>query len=64
MENTMKPEFKSYLEQHRQEIVDFLKTLVEINSFSGNLAGVNRVGKMLADFLNSMAVEQTVYAGF
>ena len=60
-ENTMNPDFKSYLEQHRQEIMDFLKNLVEINSFSGNPSGVNRVGKMLADFLNPMRVEQTVH---
>ena len=57
----MNPDFKSYLEQHRQEVMDFLKTLVEINSFSGNPSGVNRVGKMLADFLNPMGVEQTVH---
>ncbi len=57
----MEATFTAYLQEHRQEITDFLRILVEINSFSGNHQGVYRVGQVLADYLMPLGFEETLY---
>jgi len=50
----MKQKFRAYIDSHKDEILDFLKKLVEINSFTRNPAGVDRVGEIIADFLKGL----------
>ena len=40
--------FSSYLAKRRVEILDYLASLVEVNSFTANRDGVNRVGDPVA----------------
>ncbi len=42
-------EIQSYLEEHLPQYLDLLKSMVEINSFTGNPAGVNKLAKLTAE---------------
>lgn len=48
-----------YLREHRDEVLRTLVELVEINSYTGNPAGVNRVGDHVAGFLRALGFEET-----
>lgn len=51
--------FSGYLAEHRDEILGFLRSLVEVNSHTGNRDGVNEVGDRMAGALTALGfVEQ------
>ncbi len=54
-------EFEAYLIAHRQEVLDLLKELVEINSFTRNPEGVNRVGVVMSGFLSRLGFQEEVH---
>jgi len=53
--------FSGWIEEHRGEILDWLALLVDINSHTGNPAGVNRVGDQVAAMLKPLDFEETRY---
>ena len=57
----MNPNYKTYFEEHGQEVLDLLKDLVEINSFTHNPTGVNRVGRRVSAFLTPLGFKETVH---
>ena len=53
--------FSSWIDEHRNEILDWLVLLVQINSYTGNPEGVNRVGDQVATFLKDLGFDETRY---
>jgi glutamate carboxypeptidase len=51
--------FESYVAERREEVLAFLASLVDINSFTGNRDGVNRVGDLVAAFLRGLGFDET-----
>lgn len=51
--------FSSYLAERRVEILDFLASLVEVNSFTANRDGVNRVGDTVRDVMVNLGFNET-----
>jgi len=51
--------FSSYLAERRVEILDFLTALVEVNSYTGNRDGVNRVGDTVRDVMVNLGFNET-----
>ncbi len=54
--------FSRWIDDHRDEILAWLVSLVQINSYTGNPDGVNRVGDEVATFLKRLGFEETRYA--
>jgi len=54
--------FAAYVAEHRNEILELLISLVDINSHTGNRDGVNKVGDHVAAFLAKLGFEETRYA--
>jgi glutamate carboxypeptidase len=54
--------FSNWIDKHRDEILDWLVSLVQINSYTGNPEGVNRVGDEVAVFLKHLGFDETRYA--
>ncbi len=52
----------AYLAEHRRETLDLLLSLVEVNSYTGNRDGVNRVGDIVAGFLGGLGFAETRFA--
>jgi glutamate carboxypeptidase len=53
--------FSSWIAEHRNEILDWLVLLVQINSYTGNPEGVNRAGDQVAAFLKDLGFDETRY---
>jgi glutamate carboxypeptidase len=54
--------FSNWIDDHKKkEILTWLAALVEINSYTGNPEGVNRVGDQVADFLKHLGFDETRY---
>ncbi|RYD65561.1 MAG: M20/M25/M40 family metallo-hydrolase, partial [Verrucomicrobiaceae bacterium] len=51
-----------YCEQHLDETLSLLQEMVEINSFTGNAAGVNRLGELTARAFARLGFEPTFVA--
>jgi len=51
--------FAAYLGANRQQILDLLVTLVEVNSHTANREGVNQVGDRVSAFLTDLGFEHT-----
>jgi glutamate carboxypeptidase len=54
--------FSSWIDEHRDEILDWLVSLVQINSYTGNPEGVNLVGDQIVAFLKHLGFDETRYA--
>ncbi|MBT8364597.1 MAG: hypothetical protein KJP23_07800, partial [Deltaproteobacteria bacterium] len=54
--------FSNWIDEHKDEILDWLVSLVQINSYTGNPEGVNRVGDQVAAFLKHLGFDETRYA--
>ena len=52
MQNTA--QLKQFLEQHLPPGLEMLRRMVAINSFTGNAAGVNRLGRLTADYFEPL----------
>ena len=53
----MKTSFDRFIEDHRQEMLDLLKTLVLIQSGTHNKPGVDQVGRNIFQLLVSLGME-------
>ena len=50
-----------YLEEHRGEVLELLRSLVEVNSFTRNPKGVNLVGQTMAAFLGGLGFQEQIH---
>ena len=57
----MQTDFASWVEAHREDVLAFLKEIVEINSFTRNPEGANRVGDVLSGFLDGIGFAEKRY---
>ena len=54
----MKHKFRDYIDSHRDEMLGFLREIVEVNSFTRNPEGVDRVGRIMAGFLAELGFDE------
>lgn len=54
MKSSSQKDIQSYLETNLSQYIDLLRQMVEINSFTGNPAGVNQVGQLTADIFENL----------
>ena len=54
----MMEKIEQYLADRRESILEYLKSLVEINSYTGNRTGVNQVGDVVADTLRGLGFSE------
>ena len=50
--------FRDYIDSHKDEMLGFLKRIVEVNSFTRNPEGVDRVGEIVACFLKELGFDE------
>jgi glutamate carboxypeptidase len=52
---------RGYLEAHRGDVLELLRSLVEVNSFTRSPEGVNAVGAIMAAFLGGLGFHEQVH---